>query len=151
MRFVTVFGCSLAAMFLIVIHGVAPSVAAGGSFSASYSGTFSSRSCGFKCTTTTYSGKGRASFLLKSDESLTLTTHCVIPPCGVVGTATLVSRLHTGNSITMSVQASPGLCCRWSVVSGTGKFAHATGSGQWAVSYGGGNAYTDQWAGTLQF
>ncbi|MBV9333431.1 MAG: hypothetical protein JO146_05445 [Candidatus Eremiobacteraeota bacterium] len=39
----------------------------------------------------------------------------------------------------------------YDVVSGTGRFAHATGTGTWEFTRTGPNRYEDTWSGTLSF
>lgn len=126
---------------------------AGGAFSASYSGTVSSKSCGFKCTKETLTGSGRASFLHKSTQAETLTIECAVEACSATGFATLTSDSHPLNAITIYLASETqgeidyGT---WYVTGGTGKFANASGSGYWHTSYGTGT-YSQTLSGTLTF
>jgi hypothetical protein len=148
MRFATVLG--LAGVAVCVTLRATPGVAAGGPFSGSYSGTYSHSSCGFRCTATTFSGKGRASFLHGGTESGIVKVNCAIEGCNGIGSATLTSRANPANSITLTLATHYGTW-RWTVSSGTGKFAHATGNGEYTSTAGSGNTYDDQWKGTIGY
>ena len=125
---------------------------AGGTFNAYYSGSVSSRSCGFKCTTETLGGRGHGSFLRKSMQSETLKIECAVEACSATGTATLTSTLHPGNTISIELSGDFGEIDNgsWSALGGTGKFANASGSGYWHTNYGTGT-YSQSLSGTLNF
>lgn len=135
----------------------------GGPFSASYSGTQSLRGCvppdgdgSFK-----YIGVGFGSFIRKSTESGSLHGD-VHQDCLWSGDATITSKFHPQNSITMSLilhgfatgtPCSPRLGQRvtFTVLSGTGRFANATGSGTVKFACQNNGTYTDQWSGTIAY
>jgi hypothetical protein len=148
MKFLRVLGFAVAAAFLLVIVEVAPSLAAGGAFSASYGGDYLDKSCGYRCGGVSFSGKGRAPFLLNF-ESGELFFHA---PLDGTGWATLVSSITPNASITMKFAWYWGHGWTWRVSKGTGKFAHATGSGSWFASFNRTyHTYYDQWSGALYY
>jgi hypothetical protein len=141
-----------------MLQSAAP--AAGGSFSASYSGTYSlSFICGqnpqgyFKV-----SGTGSASFLHRSTEAGSM---YVKDRCGYwLGTGTLTSSHNPRNTITVWLRSvaigSESPCynprgVQFSVTGGTGKFAHATGSGTVRFVCNNNGTYTDHWTGTVMY
>jgi hypothetical protein len=78
--------------------------------------------------------------------------------CVWSGTATLVSRRHPANSVTVTLGLNDGSrtspCSNgvgFVVKSGTGKFVNASGYGTVTFTCSGSNTYTDQWSGTLTF
>ena len=136
----------------------------GGAFSATYSGSQSLRVCNppdgdgsFR-----YTGVGFGSFIRKSTESGSLLGD-VHQSCNWGGKTTITSKFHPQNSITMGLSLrgfQTGTPCAprfgqkvmFTVLSGTGKFANATGSGTVLFTCNGNNGtYTDQWAGTITF
>ena len=135
--------------------------ARGGAFSASYSGTYTFTPCvhGKINGAFGFSGAGSASFLRKSSEMGGLGSSNLT--CGSwSGSAVLSSTRHPDDTITVSLSGGdlghPPPCslghCNFSVTAGTGRFAHATGSGTMHMSLNrGSNTYSDTWSGTLQF
>jgi hypothetical protein len=138
----------------------------GGPFSATYSGSYSLRGCtspdgdgSFK-----YFGVGTGSFIRKSTESGSLIGD-VHQSCKWSGKTTLTSKFHPQNTITMGLSLNGfqlGTPCAprfaqkvmFNVLSGTGRFANATGSGtvKFTCSNSNGNGtYSDQWSGTISF
>lgn len=136
--------------------------ASGGSFSASYSGTWTARN--FPCEepplpgSFTFNGNGSGSFIHMSGEHIFF-IGCTVP---WHGTATLTSSRFPNNSITATVdhvlaRSNPcdafGRHVDFTVTGGTGRFASATGSGTIAITCHGNTSgtYTDQWSGTITF
>lgn len=133
----------------------------GGSFKASYSGSFTSKKfyCGRYCIGHTYewSGTGSGNFIRRSKESGGTSFEWMEPvgPClGGRGLATLTSASHPQNSVVMAITVGKmaHTCAdwHWTVQSGTGKFRTATGSGGLGFRPNG-QAYTDRWKGALSF
>jgi hypothetical protein len=124
----------------------------GGGFFASYSGTVSSKSCGWKCTQQTFTGSGHASFLHKSTQAETLKIDCAVDGCAATGTATLTSDARPSNTMYIEFGSFQGEddSGNWYALSGTGKFAHVSGSGYWHTSYGTGT-YTQSLSGSIGF
>ncbi|MBV9720194.1 MAG: hypothetical protein JOZ77_12815 [Candidatus Eremiobacteraeota bacterium] len=130
----------------------------GGKFSAAYTGTYSkSGDCSAEAFFD-YEGNGNAKFLHSSSEQLSLTWYCFSP--NVIGSATLTSVRHPGDSITAKVSStdfkSPcyGFTMSFMVTGGTGRFQHASGSGTMVVKRLGRKciySYSDKWSGTLKF
>jgi hypothetical protein len=135
--------------------------ASGGPFSATYSGHYTlGNLCPF--TKFQFSGSGLGSFIHSSKEKGFMITG---DQCGSAwqGPATLTSSVHPRNSITMSLSLGnfgPGNnpCSprfdqkvRFTIVSGTGRFANATGSGTIRFTCHSDGTYTDAWSGTLNF
>jgi len=138
--------------------------AASGPFSAAYSGNYSLTACGPLHShdgAFSFSGKGTATFFHHSLE----TGHMSAPSgvCSWSGSATLKSKLHPANTITVSLalqrpNRSPnnpcqtqGLDIHWAVTAGTGKFANGTGSGTLKFTCQSNGSYSDGWTGTLAF
>lgn len=132
--------------------------AAGGAFTAKYSGSFTLTSCTpSKNGHFNFNGTGSAAFLHRSSESGQITDKRFGTVCVWSGSATLVSKRHSRNSITVSLglnQGSHTSPCNnavgFVVKSGTGKFAHASGSGTVTFNCAA-STYTDAWSGTLTF
>lgn len=134
---------------------------AGGQFTAAYTGTSSYHSCinedkqGYD----KFSGTGSATFVhasVESVESLKAVTHEEgFFNCPVVSfTGSLKSKQHPGNAIFVSItNRSDPLCAtdEFSITGGSGKFAHATGSGSVTFVCSGSYSYTDQWSGSISF
>src|SRR4029077_10441950 len=136
--------------------------ASGGTFYATYSGTFTQVLCsppdGFG--SMKFSGDGSGAFIHSSTESMSFTGSDT--GCTWSGTATLTNRLHPRNSITVGLNLAPsfdnnpchtnGKHIVFTITSGTGKFALATGSGIVRVACNlGAGTYSDQWSGTISF
>lgn len=123
----------------------------GGAFTAKYSGTYVVGACGTNCDGFGFIGHGMASFLSGSKESGSVQS---INGGSYSGPATLTSKRRPKNSITVQLTGGMYYPClaplSWTVTSGTGKFAHATGSGTLKFNCVG-NTYTDKWSGTLNF
>lgn len=134
----------------------------GGAFSASYAGSDGFNTCPTMNGSSffNFSGSGSGSFIHSSTEtgSMTVSGNCIWN-----GTAVLKNSAHARNTITMNLAFSSdngvfGDPChpkgqkhvQFSVLSGTGKFAHATGSGTVAFACHNGK-YTDKWSGTITF
>lgn len=136
-------------------------LARGGSFSASYSGTYYDSGCWKGAGEyTNFTGMGKASFLFRSSESGSVAAPFHYLRGGVcspwTGAATIMSKRNTQNSITLNLSGGHGPCypnskLNWTVSKGTGRFHHATGSGTVTFMCGDKWAYSDQWSGTLYF
>jgi len=140
----------------------AASPAGGGAFSATYAGSYRLTVCAspdgdgsFK-----FSGLGTGSFIHHSIETGMLIGD-VHQSCNWSGKVALTSRFHPQNSITMALSlrgfqsgtpCSPrfGQKVNFAVLSGTGRFARAAGSGTVVFACSNGN-YTDQWSGAVTF
>jgi len=130
----------------------------GGSLTGAYSGTETGGNICALLNTFTFSGRGAATFLRRSTESGSMTWNTGFS-CNLRGSATITSIRNPANSVTVFLRGSVQPCdprhpVSYTVSGGTGRFAHASGSGsvQFACpnNAGGGN-YTDQWSGTLTF
>jgi hypothetical protein len=136
----------------------------GGPFKMTDSGQFTLRGCAPPDGNGRFlfSGSGSGSFIHSENETGSMNGD-VFLGCEWTGTATLVSSAHPRNTITMRLFLrgfgdGTGTPCRppflfhvqFTVLSGTGKFAGAMGSGTVAFSCGNGT-YTDQWSGTITF
>jgi len=139
---------------------------AGGTFSGDYSGKDTLSYCWGKNQffgVFKYSGAGNASFLHRSQEvdgalNAYPTGH---PPHGSPwsGGVFLTSAKHPQNRISMVLsEAGPGgiTPCghtfSYTADGGTGKFVHATGTGNVTIQcYDNYTTYSDQWSGTLSF
>jgi len=126
----------------------------GGAFTANYSGTYEYGPCGTDCEESDFGGHGRASFLGKSTEGVTLTLYA---GHDVTGPATLTSTRIPSNSVSFQLTGGQTLPCpgvggtlSWTVTGGTGKFAQATGSGTMTFKCVP-SGYSDEWSGTLSF
>lgn len=145
------------------IHATGQVAASGGALSANYSGKDTLAACGplnGRNGSFSFAGTGTATFFHQSGE-----TGRMSAPHGVCvwsGSATLTSTFHPANTVTVHLalprpNSSPNDPCKtlgrtisWSVTSGTGKFAHASGRGSLVFNCSQG-AYTDKWSGTLTF
>jgi hypothetical protein len=137
----------------------------GGTFKASYTGDYSLVGCvggvHWHRGEFAISGSGKASFLRKSTEQGQMSRGIINEKIcvGWGGNATLTSIHDAANSIYVDlndrnfVQSPCGQAVSFGVISGTGKFARATGSGTvtFQCSGSGSGQYTDQWAGTITF
>jgi len=134
----------------------------GGAFKGGYSGTYTYTQCVVTKTNGLFQfgGTGSASFLHKSSEMGTMFAFSTGPhPCLWVGSAVLTSARHADDTIKVSlmpiVAKNTPPCsvysCPFSIKSGTGRFAHATGSGNFSIKIRGSNSYRDAWSGMLQF
>lgn len=134
---------------------VAPS--AGGAFSGAYSGTYLF-DCQIGLSRFTFIGNGSASFIHASNEHGELREgNGGCPNDTWSGTATLESRRHPSNTISVALKTRPGsgfpcsLGCSFSVTGGTGKFTNAAGSGTLTITKLGSRAYSDAWSGTITY
>jgi hypothetical protein len=132
----------------------------GGPFSATYSGKYT---LGSGCALTQFhiSGSGSGSFVHSSNEKGSMDSGD--QGCEWQGPATLRSSVHPRNSITMSLTLGNfgpgntpchprfGQKVRFNVVSGTGRFVNATGSGTVVFTCHSDGTYTDTWAGAITF
>jgi hypothetical protein len=122
----------------------------GGEFNGAYTGTLEGFQLNFK-------GTGRASFLHASTENGYVHEKCSGIICQGDGSATLTSSRNSANAITLSWTQYHwyGDFChstfKWSVASGTGKFAQARGSGSVTFTCPGSHLYSDTWTGTVSF
>ncbi len=157
---VALVGCTAVSSVPAHLQSVKPALkASGGAFNASYSGNFTLRSCPGGLFT--FSGSGSGSFIRGSSEEGAMSSNQ--DSCGWNGQATLTNTLHQRNTITVNLSlgnfaftspCSPRFSngVHFTVVSGTGRFANATGSG--TVKFACNNTsgkYTDQWSGTITF
>lgn len=136
------------------LQSVSP--AAGGSFSASYSGKYTLRGNN-KPFEYTFQGIGKGSFINKSTEAGEIFYYCGLHGCFIQSGshATLTSRRNDANTINITFPFDKIFSCgtrvAWYVTGGTGMFAHATGSGTVTFTCHTGRTYTDTWKGTLYF
>lgn len=139
-------------------HAIADSAQAGGAFTANYSGTTTGNgdSCNLG-TKFSFSGAGAGSFIHRSTETGSLQYSRGFS-CQFTGSVTLGSTLHPRNTVTVGVGPLDTPPCqhiffgwRYVVTSGTGRFAHAAGSGHIKFNCNSDGTYTDQWTGTLTF
>lgn len=128
----------------------------GGAFSASYAGT---ETGGFSCILNqhfNFSGTGSATFLHASSESGDMVWGRGFT-CDLVGRATLASTNHPHSTVTVELEYTLPGCepsmhpMPFRVVSGTGRFAHAKGSGTVRFSCHTGGMYNDKWSGTITY
>ena len=147
------------------IHAAGKMGSAGGALSGSFAGSFTEIPCGMNSSgVLSFGGSGKATFIGRSSESGTMAAGggaCVTWR----GSASLVSRFHPANTLTVSLtfndndhnpcndprhhQRTPA---SWAVSGGTGKFAHATGSGTVTLICDFSNhTYTDTWTGAIHF
>lgn len=109
-----------------------------------------------------FEGRGKASFLHQSRESGTIIASYG-PPCEYSGSATLSERKGSTSTVTMSITGNSPSLLTYTVSSGTGRFAKATGHGVFTIKLGGlrrfsqrgsplcCQTYSDQWSGKLNF
>ena len=129
----------------------------GGTFKAAQSGTYSKSGDCSDTARLSYKGNGHARFLHASSEQISLTVYCGARYA--TGSATLTSVRHPGDSITASVSGyvasrCDGFTMPFTITSGTGRFANASGSGTIVLKAPSGGCpytYTDKWSGTLTF
>jgi hypothetical protein len=131
----------------------------GGRFKAAYAGTFTRSGDCSDTAMFSFSGNGHSKFLHSSDEQLKLTWLC--GGREVKGAVTLTSAGAPGNHFTASVLSTDfngpcsGFTLSFTVVSGTGKFQHASGGGTIVVRRPSSSCtaytYSDKWTGTLHF
>ena len=138
------------------LTGQLPPRQAGGSFSGGYSGTHSgSGDCLFGATFN-FRGRGSASFIHDSTESGSM-AWSFGHSCAFRGKATITSINHPANSITVVLGPSGAPCginihgVDFQVLSGTGRFRNASGSGTVKFRCHTGGTYNDAWSGTLTF
>jgi len=105
-----------------------------------------------------FSGSGVGTFIHGNTESGALSAHY----CAWSGLDTISSVAHPRNSITMALSVTShdyGTPCNllptkthFTVSSGTGRFANATGGGSVVFTCDfRANTYTDKWSGTITF
>lgn len=130
----------------------------GGSFTASYSGAYSNNDCrSSKRSRFEFHGNGTASFLGSGTEQGKIRLVLFHGFCqGVSGTSTFANT--SGDSVTAAFTTHYSPACGsdvpvdYRVTGGTGKFAHATGSGQVTFTcFGPRHDYVDSSKGTLYF
>ena len=133
----------------------------GGAFGAAHSGNFTEGDCSppgiyghFS-----FSGTGSGDFIGRNLESGSMLGN-VYQGCSWSGTTKLTSLAHPRNSLSMALSLSGGEPCPrfggrtlfFTVMSGTGKFVHATGSGTVKLTCSfAKHTYTDEWSGTITF
>ena len=153
-------GCAAVPSVPTHLQAVKPAIQqSGGAFSASYSGQFTSSTCSMSHEGTfSFSGAGRGTFIGSSSEVGSMTSVFRFPMCQrYAGSATLTNTVHPRNTLTVSlVQPNSrfGPCAvgpTFTVTSGTGKFAQATGSGTVKFTCHNNGTYTDHWSGTITF
>ncbi|HZV76314.1 MAG TPA: hypothetical protein VFF63_00990 [Candidatus Babeliales bacterium] len=136
--------------------------AGGGAFTARHDGyvPVSSRCTAHRNGRFEFSGDGFAKFFHKNWERGSMTDKRGGNDCSWSGTAMLSVEGHAGNSITVTLRLANGSkdpCAQsrtfmaFVVTSGTGRFAHATGSGSITFECLGSNGYHDDWSGTITF
>jgi hypothetical protein len=155
-------GCS--AISSIPTHSQTATTAiqeSGGRFNATYSGTSKRSRCGGAPGYFDFSGSGMGSFIQSSTEVGSMTSGS--GNCEWNGTATFTSSLHPRNSITVAlflstsglgnVPCHPRLnnIVKFTVASGTGRFADATGRGTVVFHCHINGNYSDDWAGSISF
>lgn len=132
----------------------------GGPFSANYAGNYSGSDCSAHMNGSfQFSGSGSGSFIHQSTESGSMHGQFINQECRWEGTVTLTSTLHPRNSLTMVVGQAPALLpcmdnpkVTFGFVTGTGKFANASGSGTIVFHCNPNNGtYTDHWSGTITY
>ena len=137
------------------------SPAHGGAFSANASGGYTLVCRMESFGDFSFSGNGKASFLHGMQESGKMSNGF---DCNGKwsGAATLIAERNRNNTVSVNLVGSCRVHClspcqsavTFTVTGGTGRFAHATGSGtvQFTCTnpYGNGT-YTDAWSGTLNF
>ena len=139
--------------------------ASGGQFSPAYAGSYSFT----KCLGTqqpgsfSFQGTGSGQFIFKSSETGSMQAVDQGGQCKWTGKATLANTLRPKNSITFRLTGarilgtylppcgSNSKAPSYTVTGGTGKFAHASGSGIVKFTCKSDGTYTDQWVGMLQF
>jgi len=132
--------------------------ASGGTFSASYAGRFSISACSSGSGTFTFEGAGSGNFIGSSSETGSMTDKSRTGSCRLLwkGPAKLTSAMHPLDTIRLSLAERNFTPCTirpaFTVTGGTGKFAHATGSGKVVFTCDAmRHTYSDQWAGTISF
>lgn len=131
--------------------------ALGGSFSASFSGGFTASACQMLSSPGRFrfKGFGFATFIRKAIESGKMTENDNTCLDSWFGSALIISKFNRANTVTVSLTTGRyGPCTQgadWTVTGGTGKFAHATGSGTVFFTCNSNGTYTDGWSGALHF
>jgi hypothetical protein len=127
--------------------------AVGGAFSGAYAGKTSGTVCS-SGGTFFFKGTGKSSFLGGSNESGVLHANRT---CAWRGGATLQSARHPSQEIFIAlyedrenVENPCEIGFTYAIHGGTGKFAHAKGSGDLTFQCSG-SRYSDQWSGTIRF
>lgn len=124
----------------------------GGTFTASYTGTFSGSCRGSKGGAFKFDGTGSATFLHRSVESKMFQ---MAKGCrqSLGGTGLLTSKRNPSNSIGVSFSGSLIGCtwARFAVTGGTGEFTHVAGSGTVTTDCKPSGQYSDMWNGTITF
>ena len=131
--------------------------ASGGAFTAKSEGTYKETECTYKQPGRIgFDGNGHARYLGLSNEYGYLVTHYngrVCVPGG--GTASLWTTQHPSDEISVNLSEGEGcqeptFCFR--VISGTGRFANAAGSGTVVgLPLGGSGHYHDKWSGAITY
>lgn len=133
----------------------------GGGFVAQYDGHFTSLQCSAGSSGRfTFEGTGRAEYAQTSVEIGKLTAHSAAGICQWNGEGRLASIRHPADSVLVTLSLNDGIgfgpCTdgvHYAVKRGTGRFAHASGSGTLLfVCIGAGHGtLIDSWSGTLAF
>jgi hypothetical protein len=133
----------------------------GGAFSADYKGVESGSDCtqgrlmpnfGFNPYMDFNDGEGHASFLHASVENGWVFEEERPSGCfPAYGLFSITSVENPHDMIKLDVLFLLDGTATYDVISGTGRFAKATGSGTWAFTLTGTDSYEDKWTGTLSF
>lgn len=129
----------------------ATSPLSGGAFSASYSGQYSVHDCGFGCNRWEFRGSGPAKFLGHSRERMRW--FFILDARRRANGATLTSYHSKTDGIKVTINLTNQCASNSYVVTGgTGRFAHATGSGTISTTCNVSEmTYSDSWTGTLYY
>lgn len=138
--------------------------ASGGPFNVTESGNYTLSGCNPPYNGNfAFSGSGSGTFIHRNNEGGTMIGDANTG-CPWSGNVKLINALHPRNTISMSLilgkpplghndPCNPGgfQHIMFTVTGGTGRFAHATGSGVLEFACNSNGTYTDQWSGTITF